>query len=179
MLFELCLIFVVTTVLACLCLHHHRTQRKLIDTSYHDEQIVREAAELSITASNTINPILALVAATRAVQLLESLHVRYGPDLASELTFVDTHDMLAVLQDQKDRILQDVMVQVPRFVPPHPLIQHARYLPPAPLPTTTDDEAAPQVTDTDESDHEASSLAREHVSRSDPQSLRQKKVIHY
>jgi len=112
-----------------LCLHHFSMTGKLAHATVHDKTSVRQAAEYSIAASNTVNPILALTEITKAVQLMESLHGRYGAELASSLCSVDTEHMMTILLDQYTRILQDVMAQCPGFLSPHPLNQHAKMIP--------------------------------------------------
>ena len=119
------IIFVVICV--CICLHHHNMKQWNVKTRNKDSEFIRIAAESSIIASNTINPIIALVEVTKAVQIVECLHHRYGPDICSRITQVDTQDLLNVLHDQKTRILQDIMKQNPAYSPPHPLTKHCGY----------------------------------------------------
>lgn len=128
---ELVLILIVVIILVGLCLHHNSMKIKLNETAQLDSSLVRKAAEHSIMASNTVNPIFAMVEVTKAVQILECLHDRYGVNIASELTKVDTKAMLEVIQNQKERITQDVMVTNPNLIPQHPLNNHARIIPPA------------------------------------------------
>jgi hypothetical protein len=124
---EICLVMIVVILVGALCMHHHTMKTKLYRTGDEDAEIVRIAAEHSIMASNTVNPILALVEVTRAVQLLESLHKRYGVDGTNDITKVDTRDMLVIVLDQKERILQDVMSDS-RMLPKHPLNEHAGFI---------------------------------------------------
>jgi len=83
--------------------------------------MVRYAAENSIHASSTTNPIIALMEVTKAVQLIEALHWRYGPEIATEMAKTDTQDILQIVQDQKERILQDIVRDNPQFLLQHPL----------------------------------------------------------
>ena len=121
------LVFLITAVLAIgLCLNHHSMRTKLLKTNVRDCEFVRKAAEHSIAASNTVNPVLAMVDTVRAVQLIESLHERYGVDLASEVSQTDTEAMLETLQNQKERIVRKVM-RISDQTPSHPLNESAHY----------------------------------------------------
>ena len=100
---------------------------KLEKNNSQDCNLIRKSAEHSIMASNTVNPIIALVEVTRGVQILESLHNRYGPTPTNEITNVDTIEMLNILQDQKNRILEDVTNHLPNMKPVHPLTVQAGY----------------------------------------------------
>jgi ABC-type bacteriocin/lantibiotic exporter with double-glycine peptidase domain len=137
---EICLVIFVIVLIVALCLHHYSLKKKLTKTTQLDRHIIRTSAEHSIMASNTVNPITALTEVTKAVQIIESLHNRYGEDMASELSQIDTRDMLDVLQNQKERIIQDVMKQTPNFLPPHPLNEQARLLPKIEIDGENDDE---------------------------------------
>jgi hypothetical protein len=124
---EIFLVLIVIILVVGLCLHHHSMKKKLRKHSDQEVDLVRKAAEHSIMASNSVNPILSLISATKAVQILESLHERHGPELASDLTKVDTREMLAVVTNQKERITKDVMHQLPEMMPQHPLAAHAGF----------------------------------------------------
>lgn len=123
---EVILVLISVVIVCGLCLHHQAMKRRLRVTVEQDRDLVRKSAESSIMASNTVNPIIALTEVTKAVQIVEGLHGRYGPDVASEISGIDTRDLLMVVQNQKDRILQDVMEHNRSFLPPHPLNKHAK-----------------------------------------------------
>ena len=121
MILDAIVIIVTLFLVAALCIHHH-SMRVITDKTADSEcSIIQRAAEHSIMASNTVNPILSLVEVTKAVQLIESIHMKYGPDTIDRACDVDTSEMLDILQNQKNRITQDVMRKVPAFIPPHPL----------------------------------------------------------
>jgi hypothetical protein len=124
---DIFLVLVVLIATLGLCLHHHTMKKKLNHSIGQDIGLVRAAAEHSIMASNTVNPILALCEVTRAVQIMEDLHGRYGPDLASDLTSVDTREVLQVLLAQKKLIIADIYSLNPNMAPEHPLSQLAGY----------------------------------------------------
>jgi hypothetical protein len=95
------------------------------DGSQLDVEFVRRAAQLSIEASSTGNGILALVHATKAIQILEFLHERYGIDEISSRTRVDTAELLSVICRQRNQIQSDVMDTNPHLAIEHPLTSHA------------------------------------------------------
>jgi hypothetical protein len=125
---EVFLVLVVIILVIGLCLHHYSMKKKLAKTTEQDCAFVRASAEHSIMASNTVNPVIALTEVTKAVQIIECLHDRYGPETSSDITNIDTVEMLNVLQNQKERVLQDVMQQNPNFLPNHPLNQEAGFV---------------------------------------------------
>lgn len=116
---EIFMVVMVVMLVVALCLHHHSMKKKLDETEEQDSSGIRKAAEYSIMASNTVNPVIALVEVTKAVQIITSLHERYGAEATQNITKINTIDMLHVLQDQKDRILRDVIKHNPSFLPPH------------------------------------------------------------
>jgi hypothetical protein len=107
---EVFLVFIVITMALALCLHHNCMKRSIREFSYQDRWTVRKAAEQSIIASNTINPVIALVEIVKAVEMIEGLHDRHGMVKASSLTSIDTCEMLNVLQVQKSQIIRDLIV---------------------------------------------------------------------
>ena len=122
------LFFIVFVIISGMCIHHHTMNKMIKDMSYKDIQSVRTAAEHSIMASNTVNPIIALVEVVSAVERMEILHERYGPSQASTITGTQTVEILDVLIKQKDKILQDVMKVNTQYVPQkHPLSTYAGY----------------------------------------------------
>lgn len=124
---ELILVIMVTILVTGLCLHHNTMTKQLKQTTEQDGRLIRRAAEHSIMASNTVNAIIALTEVTKAVQIIETLHDRYGPETASQVGRIDTQELLEVLQDQKDRVSRDVMQQHPTYLPPHPLNHHVGF----------------------------------------------------
>lgn len=128
---EIFLVLIVIILVLGLCLHHHSMKKKLDATAEHEISFIRKAAESSIMASNTVNPIIALVEVTKSVEIIEFLHQRHGPERATEICKVDTKSMLMILKDQKERILQDVMAQTPKFLPQHPLVEEGGFVAPS------------------------------------------------
>lgn len=124
---EVLSIFVVVILVIGLCLHHHSLKKQLHCYTAEEAAFVRTAAEHSIMASNTINPVLALMEVTRAVQILESLQQRHGAESLTELTKIDSNRMLRILRNQKERIIQDVIHHTPEFLPSHPLTKEAGF----------------------------------------------------
>ncbi len=112
-------------IIICLCLNHYNTKKKLYVIGNEERKKLKLAAELSIAASATINPILALVDVTKAVHTMEMLHTRYGHSYLSSITNINTEEMNTVLEDQKERIIQDVLRYNQTMIPAHPLNKQA------------------------------------------------------
>lgn len=128
---EITLAILVVVFVVGLCVRNHNLNKVIHDIGDSDAEQVRKSAEHSIMASNTVNPILALVEISRSVQILDSLHFRHGPHKASELTGIDTSQMRTVLKSQEDSIMQDIMSTHPHLLPNHPLVEHAGMILPA------------------------------------------------
>mgnify|MGYP006168069157 CR=1 FL=1 len=124
---EIFLILVSLIMVMGLCLHHYSMKTKADISSVEDCVSVRTAAEHSIMASNTMNPVLALVEVSKAVQIITTLHDRYGPEIASNTTKVDTREMLEVMTEQQKRIIKDILETNPSLMPHHPLSAHAGF----------------------------------------------------
>jgi hypothetical protein len=122
------LVLIVLIIIICGCLTHRSTRSKLYNLSSIEAELVRRAAEHSIMASNTINPMIALVEATRAVEVIEVLHYRFGNKALSELVESNTAKMLDILVSQRNKILMDVLEQNPGYDQSHPLNEHARFI---------------------------------------------------
>ena len=125
MILDMIVVLVTLFMVGVLCMHHHNMKALSDKTTDCECDVIRRAAEHSIMASNTVNPILSLVEVTKSVQMIESLHLKYGPETIDRVCAIDTSEMLVILQNQKTRITQDVMRRVPAFIPPHPLNIHA------------------------------------------------------
>lgn len=126
---EVFIILIIIILIVGLCLHHHSMKKQINTAGDEDSDLVKKSAEASIIAANTMNPIVSLVEITKAVQMIECLHSRYGPDKASDITKVNTRDLLNVLQNQKDKIMQDITKSWPQSLPKHPLAAHAGMIP--------------------------------------------------
>lgn len=122
------LVFVIILILVIgLCLHHHNMTKQVRQHAERESRLVRQAAEASLNASNTYNPIMALKDSTKAVAIMESMHERLGVERSDALCDLDTDDLLSVLKRQQTNIVQDVMRMNPTFKPKHPLNKEAGY----------------------------------------------------
>ena len=97
------LFFIVFILAISICLHHYSMSVQIHKTSENTVQLIRQAAEHSIMASNTVNPILSLVESSRAVQIIDTLHREYGVAIIDEKSKVKTDELLSILKCQKNR----------------------------------------------------------------------------
>lgn len=126
--FEMFFFFVVFIIITAICLHNHHMSSTVAALSTKDKKLVRSAAESSILASNTVNPIISLVEVVKAVEKIECLQERYGVSMADQITGVNTNQILDVVLKQKKKILQDVMNINKKYHPQrHPLNSVAGY----------------------------------------------------
>ena len=111
---------IVSVLLFAICIHHHEMKKKVTLLCDKDMYLIKKAAEYSIEASNSVNPIIALTQATRSVQILEVLHTRYGQNIILESSKTNTQNMLRTVRKQLEKIKQDLFDQVPILKPAHP-----------------------------------------------------------
>ena len=84
-------------------------------------QLLEEAAMRSITASKTVNPAMALIEVTRALQLIEVLHSMQGQQHLSYITGVDSAKMRNTIRQQRAKITRDLLETFPDWSPSHPM----------------------------------------------------------
>ena len=125
--FEIILFCAALFFAVSVCIHHYQLKKEINKSSEYIGDEIHKAAEHSIMASNTINPIISLVEVTRAVQIIESVHEKFGYNKSSKTANTDTEEMLRILREQKDKILQDVVDRNPEFMPVHPLSAEAGF----------------------------------------------------
>ena len=124
---EVLLIVVVGIAFASLCWMNFNLKKRLYLSTEHDADLLRQAAEHSIMASNTINPLIALLEVCKSVQILELVNGRYGSILTGDYFLTDTQSILTVLQTQRSKIIQDLTKLCPQLLPTHPLNTQAGY----------------------------------------------------
>ena len=124
---EVLLIVVVVMVFGSLCWINFNLKKRLYMATEHDADLLRQAAEHSIMASNTINPLIALLEVCKSVQILEVINGRYGSILTGDYFMTDTQNVLTVLQSQKSKIIQDLIRACPNLLPVHPLTVQAGF----------------------------------------------------
>ena len=90
-------------VFVYICVDHHQMKKQLFYSSKEYSEMVKEAANLSVRADNNDNPVFSLVDASRAEQIILTLHKQFGPERASELTCQDTLSILKSIQKQRER----------------------------------------------------------------------------
>ena len=112
-----------------LIISNYQCESKLRVNQQSLQRLVRQSADLSIKASGTINPILALIDATQAEQTLVVLRTYFSPGNLDKLTNMDTEYMLHVVNEQRIHITNDVMRAFPNFIPEHPLINESMLTP--------------------------------------------------
>ena len=124
---EVFLALATLVAMVCLVVHLYVLNQRWNAISREEHEAVRRAAELSISASNTVSPIIALVDVSGAVQIMEFLHRRYGHPMLSSICGVDTLKVLRRMKNQKLRIVQDIATMCPEIKPSHPLTNLAGY----------------------------------------------------
>jgi hypothetical protein len=97
------------------CRRHMRVAQDM------DRALIRQAAQYSINASNTMNPILALEQTHKGIGFIESLHRRWGVAQSMEISGVDTMRMLNMLNEQQSDIVKKVNLRWPMYKVAHPL----------------------------------------------------------
>lgn len=124
---ELLLVVVVALLTISLCFYNFQLKLQIQSSTDNDAILLRQAAERSITASNTINPLIALLEISKSVQIVEGINQRYGAVITNDLFMIDTLHLLRILQDQKSKIIQDFTKSNPGSLPVHPLTAQAGY----------------------------------------------------
>jgi hypothetical protein len=122
---EIFLILGIVILVVALCLHHHSMSKRTENNRKRESHLLEKAAEYSVSASNTVSPLLALVGVVRAVQILESVHARYGTETASDIVGTDTEEMLEILKKQKKSIVNDICKSQPGLNIQHPFKEEA------------------------------------------------------
>ncbi len=97
---EVLLILVVGIAFVSLCWINFNLKKRLYLSTEHDADLLRQAAEHSIMASNTVNPLIALLEVCKSVQILELVNGRYGSILTGDYFMTDTQNILTVLQTE-------------------------------------------------------------------------------
>ena len=112
-----------------LCFNHYQLSRNALNRQHTLQTIIRQAADSSIKASTTINPILALIDITQAARTMDVIHLIYSPEQLYGTCNMDTEHMAEIIHNQRVRITNDVMKAFPNFVPEHPLINESALTP--------------------------------------------------
>ena len=113
------LVFVVLSISLCLA-HNDRCKIiRLHESTYG--QLLEEAANRSITASKTVNPAMALIEVTRALQLIEVVHSMQGQEHLSYITGVDSARIRNTIRAQRTKITRDLLETFPDWSPSHPM----------------------------------------------------------
>jgi hypothetical protein len=120
------LIFV--CILSAIIYSNHNMKLKWEEATNTDVRLVREAAEHSVRASNTLNPIIALSESVAAHRTLEMLIRRYGVQRANEICGLDAGDLMKTMSLQRDHILQDITTTYPDMLPKGDLKGYAGYV---------------------------------------------------
>ena len=108
--------------------HHNQMTKQWEEATYLDVMLVREAAESSVVASNTHNPVVALLEAVQATKTLEVLVRRHGLQRVTEASGVNVAEMITVLNEQRDHILQQLVQDQPQLMPAGLLNKYAGYV---------------------------------------------------
>jgi hypothetical protein len=110
--------------LACFFIHHYVTKRKRAVAGC-EMQLVESAAKHSLSASNTTCPLLALHEITQATAILDVLRTMVGTEKLYDLA---GPEFVTTIEQQRDRILSDVVSRRPDLAPmEHPMSEAAGY----------------------------------------------------
>jgi len=109
--------------IASLCFHHWQTAETLACRTEASENIVREAADKSIEAFSTVNPVIALVRVTEGVQMLESLFQSGRREVIQGRLGAHVETIYQTLLSQKRKVVSDVMDISRGSYPEHPLME--------------------------------------------------------
>lgn len=126
-------VIVMCIILVCVlavCTSHYNMYCQLKVKRNLFQSQIRGAAELSVAASNTVNPVLALIDVLKAQQTIYVLQSIYGKNDLKNLTHMDTERMQEIIEQQRIRVTQDILDVFPGFVPNHPLMNDANFLSP-------------------------------------------------
>ena len=115
------LVLVVVLIVIGICYRDYTIKKQQSTVVNYDRGLVRKAAEYSIDASNTTNPLEAMSKINCAIQIIESLHYRYGPDAAAARVSENTEALLRSFFSQKDSIHREISRVYDDIVPAHPL----------------------------------------------------------
>jgi heme/copper-type cytochrome/quinol oxidase subunit 2 len=123
------LICILVVCVLALCTSHWKISERNRTHTLALQRQIRNAADMSISASNTINPIISLIDIIRAFQTIDVLHSIYGKDNLYSMTNMDTGRMYDIIDQQKIKVTGDVMKAFPKFMPNHPLLNDAGITP--------------------------------------------------
>ena len=114
---ELVLVLFVALLIGGICIHHYAMSKKVDACQDRALTVVKKASEHSMNAANTVHPAIALMEATRAVQIMESLNSQYGIKTATDITGIDTCKVQADLEGHRDQIVRDLVTKMSSLYP--------------------------------------------------------------
>ena len=123
------IVFIVVICILVLCTSHWNTNRRLVHQRSILQAQIRRATEYSVAASNTINPVLALVDVLKAQQTIYVLQSVYGKGELYALTCMDTARMQDIIEQQRIKVTKDILEVFPAFTPKHPLLPDTMFTP--------------------------------------------------
>ena len=109
------ILFIVTAIWVSL---EHR--QRILTVKLHEStyiQLIEEATHHSITASKTVNPILALVSVTKAAQIMDTVQSMQGQLHLSYITGLNTADIRNIIRNQRVLIIKDILGTCPTWTP--------------------------------------------------------------
>lgn len=121
---DIILTVVVLFLVIALCLHHHSMKQQHLASIEDERSVIKQAATHSILASNTVNPLSAIVEVSKGERLIQFLHERHGAYNTHQRTGVDTKELIEQLIKQRRLITKDIIALCPGLVPAHPLTSY-------------------------------------------------------
>lgn len=114
---ELVLVLFVALLVGSICIHHYTMSKKVDACQDRTLSVVKKASEHSMNAANTVHPVIALMEATKAVQMMESLNSQYGIKTATDITGIDTCKVQTDLEGHRDQIVRDLVTKMSSLYP--------------------------------------------------------------
>lgn len=127
--FKFIILFALVIGVTGVLMHHWNSQRTIKSMMDRDIEEIRRCAEESVIASTTVSPVLSLVHNTTAIAGIRALQARHGAQSISDISEIDTKDMLDRLQEQHRAILSNIKEYYHLLIPAHPLAGHTRMMP--------------------------------------------------
>lgn len=111
---ETLFVLLLTILILGICLHHYTMKNTVSNTLEVDVDSIKRAAEHALVATHSMSPVVALVEVVKCIQIIESLHDRYGYSVLRKITQIDTQQLLRSVREQKTKIIQNIWEYLPQ-----------------------------------------------------------------
>ncbi len=124
---ETLFVLLLTILILGICLHHYTMKNTVANTMEVDIDSIKRAAEHALVATHSMSPVVALIEVVKCIQIVESLHDRYGYSAIRKITQVDTQELLRSVREQKNRIIRSIWEYLPQDK--QGIVYHANFSP--------------------------------------------------